>query len=1435
VDLAGLPPELRRIETLRLAAAEARTGFDLARGPLARAVALRLGPADHLLVVGLHHIVADGWSVGILLREMAALYRSFLRREPSHLPALAVQYKDYALWQRRWLQGETLEGLLSYWRGHLGEGPVPSRLPADRPAERPGEAARQPLVLSAEAVRALRTVGRRHDATLFMTVLAALTALLHRYSGESRIAVGVPVAGRDRVEIEGLIGCFVNTLVMQSPVAGDATFASLLGRVRETALGAYDHGALPFDRLVEELQPERAAGQPPLVQVVLNVQKAPPLLELEGLSVEPLDLPPGPAKLDLIVSLEEREDGVRGALEYDAGRFDAATVLRLAGHLERLLAAVAADPEALVRALPVQSEGELQQLTREWTATESPYPGAAIHELFQEIAGSFPDDVAVVAGNRRLTYAELNADANRLARRLRRLGVDLDVRVGVLLERSAEMITVLLAILKAGGAYVPLDPAYPADRLAFLVQDSRTPVLVSRTELVAKLPPHGERQILLDTDAGALSRESALDLRPLAGPDDLAYVMYTSGSTGRPKGVAVVHRAVARLVLETGYARFGHDEVFLHLAPSSFDASTLEIWGPLLHGGRLVVFQGQPASMDEIADALASHGVTSLWLTAGLFHQMVDLRLEGLAPLRQLLAGGDVLSAPHVRRVLRQLPGCRLINGYGPTENTTFTCCHPMDDAGDVGETVPIGRPIANTRVYVLGAGFEPVPVGVPGELLTGGDGLARGYHERPDLTAELFVPDPFSERPGARLYRTGDLVRHRHDGRIELLGRRDGQIKIRGFRIEPGEVEASLASLPGVRAAAVVVREDRPGDRRLVGYAVPDPEVRGVTAEGLRSALRGRLPAFMVPSDVMVLGSLPLGPNGKVDRRALPASGLEREEAAAAAVPRSLVEEELAEIAAELLGMPDVGIEDDFFERGGHSLLATQMVGRVRRTFGVDVPLRAFFESPTVAALAQAVEEGLRGGKGPASLPIERRPRDLPLPLSPAQMRLWFLQRLDPDSPAFLFSAATRIEGPLHVPALERTLSLLVERHEALRTTFHEVLEAAQVVQVVAPPAPLPLAVVDLGGLPPRVREAEARRLAVSEAQRPFRLDRDLLLRARLLRYGPCEHAVLLAMHHIVYDAWSLGVFFRELEVFYSACLEGRRAALPELAVQYPDYAGWHVDWLSSPASRAQLDYWRRRLADLRPLELPFQRPGTETRSFRGEAHPVRLSGELCRDLRRLSGEEGCTLFMVLLAGFQTLLHLYTGSRDVAVGTNVANRGRSEIEGVVGFFVNTLVLRTDLSGDPTFRELLGRVREVALGAYAHQDVPLETLIEVLQPERGAGRSPFFQAKITFQNAPLKPLRLPELKVTPLDMVPEGAPFDLLLDLHQVEGAITGFLKRRADLFDAADIGRMVERLEDLLRRVAADPGLRLSELSLGTGTEMQRMLAEFSIDLEAC
>ena len=1043
-----------------------------------------------------------------------------------------------------------------------------------------------------------------------------------------------------------------------------------------------------------------------------------------------------------------------------------------------------------------------------------------VHRRIEMRAELVPDAIALTCAGESLTYFEINARANRLARRLRALGVGPEVLVGVAAQRTAHMVVGLLAVLKAGGAYVPLDPAYPAQRLAFMLDDARASILLTEEKLRGGLPHCEARVLCLDAERSAVDAQSDANLDNEPAAANLAYVIYTSGSTGKPKGVQVTHGALANLLeAMRKLLPITERDALLAVTTLSFDIAALEIFLPLIAGARVdLIDRDVAADGARLADRLDDPSITFLQATPATWRLLLEGGWRGNRSLT-MLCGGETLPRALADRLIDK--GAALWNLYGPTETTIWSSAWRVEA---VESPISIGSPIANTRLYVLDKRMRAVPVGIVGELYIGGAGLARGYRNRPGLTAERFIPDPFGNPPGGRLYRSGDLARWRPDGKLECLGRVDHQVKVRGFRVELGEIEAVLARHPAVREAVVAARPDPSGEMSLTGYIVPRDRSDPSFAAELRQWLLGTVPDHMVPGAFVFMDALPLTPNGKIDRQALPDPGLAQTRADAEFVPpRGPIETGLAEIWTELLGGDSVGAHDNFFERGGHSLLAVQLLSRIRHTFDVEASLKDFLESPTVSRLARIVEDALEDGKSPLAPPLVSVERDAPLPASFAQQRLWFLDQLEPGRATYHIPAAVRLVGRLDIPALERALNEVVRRHEALRTTL--VADGGVPQQVIAARLELPLAVHDVSCLRDDERDRGAQNCIREEAEWPFDLARGPLVRATLLRLSEQEHIAVVTMHHAISDGWSIGILIRELSALYQSFLLGEPCPLPEPAIQYADYAVWQRNWLQGAVVEAQLDYWTEQLAAVPDLDLPTDRPRPPALSERGAERSTILPPTNLEAVRALGRREGATLYMTLLAAFQVLLSRYSGKEDITVGTPIAGRTRPELEGLIGCFVNTLVVRGDLSGNPGFRELLRRIRRTTIEAYTHQDLPFEKLVTIAHRDRAADRAPLFQVMFALQNVPIPSVRVPELLLTPLELPSQTSKFDLTLFATEVPEGLRLTMEYSTDLFDAARVDRMLAHYLILLEEIVIRPDQPIGAIRMLTEEERAQLL----------
>jgi amino acid adenylation domain-containing protein len=1426
LDWRDLSAEQQQVQLAEFLKADRKQGFDFSRAPLLRMTLIRLSDEASEFICSHHHVLLDGWSTGIVLKELLSFYQTNGDAPPVLPPSRP--YKDFIAW----LERQDFAKAETFWRESLKGFNSPTVLPVSSVnGTQSGDGVQQQLdvYVDAETTARLQSFARANSVTLNTLVTGAWALLLGRYSGAADVVFGITASGRPATleGVQSMVGLFINTLPLRVQLLPDRRVIPWLTELQMRLLDLREYEFSPLVRVHGWSEVPRGL---PLFETMVVFDNYPGEVTQQGIkklgltdirSIESASYP-----LGLVAAPGPR---LFLRIGYDSHRFDPAVVERMMGHLRVLLDNMAANGQAKLSEIAMFTDDEQSRMLVGWNSTKRDYPAeVTVSQLFEEQVAASPDALAVKAGDEALTYRELNERSDKLARYLRRKGIGPESRVAVCVERSAGMIVSLLGVLKAGGAYVPIDHNHPAERFQWLLQDSAASLLVTQPHLLESLPPVELEIVSLDRDLALLDHESVDNVSSTATADNLAYVIYTSGSTGRPRAVMVPHRGICNTLLwrsET-FGLTTSDRLLSNL-PYSFDASVWQIFGPLISGATLVLTKpSKYLDSSYLVEKIVADGITITdFIPSALQVFLDEPGVDRCRSLRHVFSGGEALTGA-IRNALFARLGANLHNVYGPTE-TSVDAAYWTCDPDNKGESVPIGRPIANKQLYVLDERLGVVPIGGTGEIYIGGSGLARGYSGLPALTAEKFVPDPFSLQPGARLYRTGDLGRYRSDGAIEHVGRVDNQVKIRGFRIELDEIEATLELHEDVRDCVVMAREDTPGNKRLVAYVLPRKRVP--SPRDLRQFLEGKLPSYMLPAAIVLIQKLPFTLSGKVDRRALPPpDAMDLELDAAVTAPRTQSEGLLAEVWAQLLGVKRVSIHDNFFTLGGHSLLAARVVSRVREAFKTEIPLRAIFEHPTIASLAEVVEAAMKDDQGLQVPAITPFPRNQNPPMSFAQQRLWFIDQLVPGNAFYNMLGAFCLQGRLNVEAMEGALNDLIERHEILRTTFAEV--DGELVQVIHPQIKLSLTLIDLTGLPAERRETESYVLAAEEGKQPFELTRGPLVRARLARLTEEDHRLLLTMHHIVSDGWSLGVLLGELMAFYKARLVGVAARMPKLAIQYADYCAWQQRWLQGEALDNQMDYWRRQLHSAPTLlQLPSDRPRASTQSFKGAIHSFAVSSATTEALRRLCRRETATMFMVLLAAFDVLLSRYSRQDDIVIGTPVAGRNRSEFERLIGFFINTLVLRTDLSGNPTFRELVGRVREVSLGAYAHQDLPFEKIVEELHPQRDLSHTPVFQVMFSLQNTPADVPPLPELSIKAMEVDSGSSKFDLTLDLQEADRGLLGWFEYSTDLFSAEYIARMTGHFVTLLEAIAHDCDRKISALTLLTESEQRQLLVEWN------
>jgi amino acid adenylation domain-containing protein len=1428
-DWRGLSADEQRLRFEEFLKIDQKCGFDLAKAPLLRLTLIRMGDEAYEFVCSKHHLLVDGWSTAIIVKELAAFYGMAIAGHQLNLEN-PRPYRDYIAW----LQQQDQRKAEVFWREALQGFTNPTTLAADSGllslADEPDNQQRQQIVISAATTAKLRSFAQQHELTLNTVIVAAWAMLLSRYGGSDDVVFGLTVAGRPAAMagIESMVGAFINTLPMRVQLPPDDQLICWLKKLQLRLLEFYEYD---YSSLVQIQGWSDVPRGLPLFESMVVFENYPVSATEQDLSADlglkdissierssfPLGLIAGPGRELLLV------------LGYDRRRFDSDTIGCLLQHLQGVLENIAANTDQPLSGFSLWAQTEWHQMLEMWNDTDRDYGhGVCLHRLFEEQTDLTPNYVAVDFEAEQLTYQELNRRANQIAHYLRSLSIGPETLVGIYVERSLDLIIGLLGILKAGAAYVPIDPEYPEDRLNFILKDAQIPLLLTQERFVDRFSNHCVRILCLDRSGDLIAQHKQTNPASNVTADNPAYVIYTSGSTGQPKGVVIPHGAVCNTLLwrREAFSLTSEDRILQNIS-GAFDPSVWQIFGTLASGARLVL--ARPGGLQDtsyIISKIIEQKITITDFVPSILQVLLESPgLENCKSLRHVFCGGEVMTGELIKRFYARLDAA-LHNVYGPTETAIDATFWSIPRSAN-RRIASIGRPIANKQIWLLDSHLYPVSVNALGEIYISGCGLARGYLNSPSLTAERFIPNPFSDEPGARMYKTGDSARYLPDGRIEFVGRNDDQVKVRGLRIELSEIEAVLAAHPGVRHNVVMVREYPPGNKQLVAYLVSHNGALSLSE--VRHFVKQRLPEYMVPSRFAFMDSLPLLSNGKVDRGALQSLKPEWTDAETGYVaPGNLVEEVMSGIWANIMQVNRIGVEDNFFQLGGQSLTAMRLISALREAFQVELSVRALFENPTISSLAAVIETQVKNTRYDSLSLLPRASRDIRQPMSFAQQRLWFLDRLTPDNALYNIAETFRLRGILHTEAFENSLNEIIRRHEVLRTIFG--MQEERLIQIISAETKFEPRVIDLSLQPESEREAEARRLAREEAQHPFDLEQGPLIRATLLRLDSEYHWFLLTMHHIVSDGWSLGVFMGELSILYESFCSRAIPMLPELPVQYADYAIWQQNWLQGEELQAELEYWRQQLDGAPPIvELPTDRPRPKIRGNRGATVPFSIPKRLTDSLRALCQQESVTMFMTLLAAFKVLLYRYTSQEDIVIGTPIAGRNRKEVENLIGLFVNTLVMRTDLGGNPSFRELIERERMVALGAYAHQKVPFEKLVEEINPERDLSRSPLFQMMIVLQNAGREELKLSGLEVSGIESETGAAKFDLTLMLTEGGEAISGCLQYSLELYEEETIRRIARHYKKVLEEVVRDAEQRIGEIELMNDDERRLVLDEWN------
>jgi len=1430
--------------------------FDLASGPLFRAQLIQVAQQEYVLAVVLHHIITDGWSNGLLVRELADAYVQLLSNGAVSWAELPLHYADYAVWQQACLSA-TRQLKQAFWADTLADMPA-LEMPLDfhRPARQTFNGASLEFELPIAAATALHELGNRLQATPFMLLLAAWGAMLQRYSGQEQFAIGTPVAGRERPELETMAGFFVNTVAI--PLAPDSSqsFAHLVEQVKAQALACFEHQDIPFEQIVEDLNPLRDMSRSPIFQVMLAYQNLPlgdnsfGAAELGNISLQPYEVALTTAKFEQTLTLWPTATGIAGALNYNTDLFSASTARQMTDHFIRYCNFVFQRPDVALHQVAMLAPEEQQQQLQVWNQTQVTYPCDRIEKLFANAAANRAGDIAVACGDQLLSYGELAAASDAVARNLIRCGVQPSQSVGIVLDRNLHLMSAILGVLKAGAVYIPIDANYPAERIHYICQQSGIDVVLTRAHLTANLP---ENLTLLDL-AQLPQWASYEDAVPVLSSqvNDLIYVIYTSGSTGNPKGTGAYHRSEANLLhwYQTEFHMNADDRLLL-LSAIGFDLTQKNLFAPLLSGARLVIPEFQEYDPQRIIDTIEREEISWINCAPSAFYPLLDNSADWprLASLRYVFLGGEPINMGRLQAWLQQTR-CQLINSYGPTECADIACWHTLDPQADSQRaTVPIGRPNYNVQLYVLGEHQELLPRGAVGELCIGGDGVGPGYLNMPELTAATFITNPY--QAGDTIYRTGDRVRYLANGDVEYLGRRDHQIKLRGYRVEVGEIQALLNRDPRVSESLVDVKKNASAVDQLVAWVATDlseSDYPQLVAD-LRTLANQHLPRFMVPDAWVVIASFSLTANGKIDRKALPLPEWGERKVQYVA-PRNELEVALVDIWADVLHLDQVGIHDNFFELGGHSLLATQVAARVRSRLQLNLPIRELMSEPTIAALAPLLLR-LQQGAQPDEAPLQAVDRNQRLPLSFAQQRLWLLDQIEPGSLAYTIPSVLRIRGPINPDLLRRALSKVLNRHEGLRTIFRADDEGPY--QIILDVADWPLPEVDVVASADsddtRAVAAEARRLLAIELMTPFDLASGPLFRNRLLRLSHDDHIFMVLIHHIVTDGWSMNLLIRDLMAAYVQLDQFGEVYFDTPAIQYADFAVWQRQRLDQTRQQQMLHYWQNNLQGVEPLNLPcdFVRPAVQT--YNGNTIRFQIPAQIRHNLHNIAIEHNASLFASLLSGFFILLRQYSGQDDFCIGTPVAGRERAELEQVVGFFVNTLAIRSELSAQDSFVDILQRVRDSLMAGYANQEMPFEQIVEAIDPSRDMSRSPLFQVMLAYQNLPLDQQSLGEvgnvgdIQVEPFNPGVDASKYEITLTLWdegegqhkgkgeaQLEKGLGASLQYNTDLFRQDSMERLGEHLTRLLAAVGQQPEQPIKSLDYLSAAEREQQLVEWNL-----